>query len=122
MNNETTNATAAAPAASEELAVLTTIKALRDGEFIDELNDALQETINAVSEVGKPATLTITLSITPAGRTVVIADTIKPKTPVRDKDATIFFLGTGNALTRTDPKQAKFPVEAGFTGRAAVNG
>lgn len=113
---------AADAAASEELHVLSTIKALREGEFIDELNDALQKAIDSSTEHGKPAKLTITLDITPAGRTVVIDDKIVCKTPEPMKDATIFFIAEGNTLSRKDPKQTVFPVEAGFAGKAAANG
>lgn len=113
---------AAAAAASEELHVLTTIKALRDGEFIEELNDALQEAINTATDQGKPAKLTITLSISPAGRTVVIDDDIAQKLPKQAKDATIFFIDKGNTLSRKDPKQTAFPAEAGFTGQARAAG
>lgn len=110
----------AAVAASEELPVLTTLKAMREGEFIQELNDKLQEHIDVATDLGKPAKLVISLTITPAGRTVVIEDDIKPKLPEAPKDATIFFLDKGNRLTRTDPKQTQFPAEAGFSGQAAA--
>jgi hypothetical protein len=111
---------AAAAAASEELPVLTTLKTLREGEFIDELNDAMQEAIDTATELGKPAKVTVTISITPAGRTVVIDDDINQKLPKAPREATIFFLGEGNALTRKDPKQTAFAPEAGFKGAAAV--
>jgi hypothetical protein len=109
---------AANEAAAEELAVLTTLKGIRDGEFISEFDDALQEAINRATDLGKPAKLTVTLDITPAGRTVTIDDDIKPKLPVASKDSTVFFLGEGNKLTRKDPKQVAFATEAGFTGGA----
>lgn len=117
--NQPNNAPAA-DAASEELHVLTTLKTLREGEFIDELNDALQEAIDTSTELGKPSEITIKLKIAPAGRTVVIDDDIKPKLPEASKDATIYFLDKGNKLTRRDPKQTPFPAEAGFTGAAAA--
>lgn len=107
-------------AASEELHVLTTLKTIRDGEFIDELNDALQLAIDTATELGKPAKLTVVFAITPAGRTVVIEDDIQLKNPRAPRDATVFFLGTGNRLTRKDPKQMQFPAETGFAGAASA--
>lgn len=112
--------TTAAPAASEELPVLSTLKTLREGEFIDELNDALQEAINTSTELGKPAEIVVKFKITPAGRTVVIDDDINPKLPKPPQDSTIYFLDKGNALTRKDPKQTQFPAEVGFKGAAAA--
>jgi hypothetical protein len=122
MNTTTATKTPASTdaAAPEELHVLSVLKSLREGEFIQELDEKLQEHIDTSTELGKPAKLVIALTITPAGRTVVIEDDIKPKLPEAIKDATIFFLDRGNKLTRKDPKQAQFPVEAGFTGSAGA--
>lgn len=106
-------------AASDELRVLTTMKSLREGEFIDELNDALQEAIDTSTELGKPAVVVVKLHITPAGRTVVVDDEIKTTLPKAPQDGTIFFLDKGNALSRKDPKQETFPAEVGFKGGAA---
>jgi hypothetical protein len=117
MNN---NDTPAAEAAAEELPVLPILKTLREGEFIDELNDAVQEAIDTATELGKPAELTVKFIITPAGRTVVIDDDIKPKLPKAPQDATIYFVDVGNRLTRRDPKQTQFPPEVGFKGAAAA--
>ncbi len=113
--------TVSAPAASDELPVLATLKSLREGEFIQELNDKLQEAIDTATDLGKPAMLTIKLGVTPAGRTVIIDDQIGAKLPETPKDATIFFLGAGNVLTRKDPKQTQFPAEVGFSGAAAAS-
>lgn len=110
------------PAEANELPVLGYLKSLREGEFIQELNDAIQDAINASTELGKPASVTIKFNITPAGRTVVLEDDIGEKLPKAPKDSTIFFLDKGNMLTRKDPKQTQFPAEAGFSGAAAVNG
>lgn len=110
--------TSAAPAAApEELPVLPILKTLREGEFIDELNAAVQHAIDTSTELGKAATIAIKLTVTPSGRTVVIDDEINPKFPKPPQDATIYFLDKGNRLTRTDPKQTQFPAEAGFVGR-----
>jgi hypothetical protein len=110
-----------APETSEELPVLATLKSLREGEFIQDLNDRLQEAIDTATELGKPAMITIKVGVTPAGRTVILDDDIKSKLPVAIKDATIFFLDKGNRLTRNDPKQTQFPAEVGFSGAAAVS-
>jgi hypothetical protein len=109
---------AAADAASEELHVITTMRTIRDGEFLADLDQALKEAINASTEFGKPAKLTVTFSLTPGGRTVVIEDDIKTKLPEASKDATVFFVAPDNTLTRTDPKQATFSTDNGFIGAA----
>lgn len=123
MKSQPTPAAEAAPA-PEELQALTTLKTLREGEFIQDLDDKLQDAINAATELGKPAKLTITLDVIPAGRTVGVVGEINPKLPKPAAEATMFFLGAFNKLTRKDPKQATFPAVAGFAGNAApaING
>jgi hypothetical protein len=89
---------------SEELNVLTVMKALREGEFIQELADCLAEAHSAVSEHGKPASITIKLKINPAGRTFEIKDEISADVPKAPKETTLFFRD-GDALVRRDPSQ-----------------
>jgi hypothetical protein len=104
-------------AASEELNVLAVLKALREGEFIQELQDELSELHGYVLDHGKSVSLNIKLTLSPSGRTITIEDDITPKAPKVPKSGTTFFSDKGQ-LTRRDPKQIDLQeVDPAFRGR-----
>lgn len=92
-----------------ELNCLTTLRELRGGEFIHELDDALSKVCADVSEHGKSGSVTIKLTVTSTGRSLEIVDDIGAKAPKPASPGTIFFRDRDGKLTRTDPKQIALP-------------
>lgn len=85
----------------------------RQGSLHAELSDELANISQAVIDLNKSGTLTLTLKINPAGKgqaAVFITDEVKAKPPV-DKQSSMFFTdGKGN-LTRRNPNQTSMPVQ-----------
>ena len=81
----------------------------RQGVTHDELSDALQSLVAAVSEEGKGGTLTFVISIKPAdhGGALIVTDAIQVKPPAQTRSASIFYATPDNNLQREDPKQSK---------------
>lgn len=98
-----------APQPPTELNCLTTLRELRGGEFIQELDDALSRVCAEVSERGKSGSITIKLTVTAAGRSLEIADEIGAKAPKVVTPGTIFFRDRDGRLSRTDPRQMAIP-------------
>lgn len=76
------------------------------GTLDDELTAALGELVKAVSELEKPGTLTLKLSVDVAGsggRTVIIAGEVISKAPKPAAEASIFYVGDAGTLHRDDP-------------------
>ncbi len=86
-----------------------TLRDMRAGHTIDELDAALIATVAAVKDVGKTGTLTLTVTVKPAskgnGAALLIEDKITTKLPEFDRGATIFFADDNYHLTRHDPSQ-----------------
>jgi len=80
----------------------------RNGRTHDELSDALQEIVAAVTEEGKAGTLTLTIAIKPMGNSdgLEVALDIKSKPPKPKAGVSIFFASPENNLVRQDPRQA----------------
>jgi hypothetical protein len=80
----------------------------RNGVTHDELSDALQELVSAVSEEGKGGTLTLTISVKPLGKHdgVEVGADIKVKAPKPKIGVSVFFVSPENNLVRQDPRQA----------------
>lgn len=89
--------------------ILETFREIRKGAFLDEAALRLQELVNAVTLTGKGGSLTLKLSVQPAGRgrvtTVVVGDQITLALPQPDREVTIFFPTPDGALSRSDPQQ-----------------
>ena len=84
----------------------------RNGGLHGELSDALAELVNAAQETQKPGTITLTVKVTPSkdGETVVVTDKLVSKLPEGDRGAAIFYVeGDGN-LVRENPRQIKLPL------------
>lgn len=79
----------------------------RGGVTHDELSDALQTLVAAVGEEGKGGTLTLTISIKPAGNSdaLEVTDRIVIKPPKQTRSASLFFVSPEGNLIREDPKQ-----------------
>ena len=81
----------------------------RSGSTHDELSDALQELVAAVTQEGKAGKLTLSISIKPAGRdsgALEVAAEIKSAPPKQQPGVAIFFATPENNLIRQDPRQA----------------
>lgn len=92
-----------------ELNCLTTLRELRGGEFIHELDERLRQVTEDVSERGKSGSVTIKLTVTASGRSLEIDDEITSRTPKVAKPGTLFFRDREGLLTRNDPKQHELP-------------
>lgn len=92
-----------------------TLRALRNGHFLDEASDDLARLVNAVSDTGKTGKLTIEATVKRAGQgrnsalSVQATSLVKmPKQPV--DDTLMFPTPDGNLLTE-DPRQQKLDLK-----------
>jgi len=79
----------------------------RNGLTHDELADALNELVAAVTEENKGGTLTFTVSVKPMGKSdgLEVSADIKVKPPKKTAGVSIFFATPENNLVRQDPRQ-----------------
>lgn len=79
----------------------------RNGITHDELADALNELVAAVTEENKAGSLTFTVSIKPMGKSdgLEVSAEIKVKPPKKTAGVSIFFATPENNLVRVDPRQ-----------------
>lgn len=79
----------------------------RDGVTHDELANALNELVTAVTEENRAGSLTFTVSIKPMGRSdgLEVSADIKMKPPKKTPGVSIFFATPENNLSRVDPRQ-----------------
>lgn len=94
-----------------------TLRGLRHGGALDELDTRLAELVASVRETGKGGEINVTLTIKPfnkgrAGDTVIVADKVKCKVPELERDASIFFSTESGTLSVTDPRQGKLPLRS----------
>ena len=80
----------------------------RNGSTHDELSDALQALVAAVSDAGKSGKLVLTIAVKPAGNSgaLEVAAEIKSTPPKATPGVSIFFASPDNNLVRQDPRQA----------------
>ncbi len=80
----------------------------RNGVTLDEMSDALQDLVEAVTEEGKGGKLTVTISVKPMGRdsgALEVACDIKSAPPKKTLGTSVFFASPENNLVRQDPRQ-----------------
>lgn len=79
----------------------------RGGLTHDQLSDALQELVAAVTQEGKGGTLTVKFSVKPMGKSdgLEVAAEIAMKPPKETPGVSIFFATPENNLVREDPRQ-----------------
>ena len=85
-----------------------TLKTVREGEALRDADEALGALVAAVQRTGKKGSVTVTLKIGPAGGSaeqVFVADKIDTNLPKPERNPTLFFPTSKNALVRFDPKQ-----------------
>jgi hypothetical protein len=96
------------------------------GRAHDEASEKLAECIQAVKDTGKPATITVELTIKPVDKipnAYKIIDKVKASVPV-DPRASMWFADENNGLHRNDPNQRSLydePVPA-TDGKSAAAG
>jgi hypothetical protein len=108
------------PAAGSPAGVFTnSIATMNSGAVAADIDDALRNCVRAALECAKPARVTITLDIIPAGSGVGdtplfrVDDDIKIKLPKKKRDkATLFFADDDCNLTRRNPRQEEIRLEA----------
>lgn len=80
----------------------------RNGLTHDELSDELQKLVAEVTENHKSGTLTLTITVKPAGRdsgAMEVGAEVKLKEPKKSPGVAIFFATPENNLQRQDPRQ-----------------
>lgn len=80
----------------------------RAGVTHDELGEALAGAVTAVQDLNRPASLTLTITIKPAGRdsgALEVGATIAVKAPKPQPGVAIFFATPEGNLLRQDPRQ-----------------
>lgn len=92
-----------------------TAREIRRGQFLDDCAAELQKAVRAVDETGKPAKLTVTLTIKPASKgqgAYVISDKVAAKLPELPVGETIMFGTPEGNLQSRDPRQAEMELKA----------
>lgn len=82
----------------------------RNGSTHDELSDALQSLVAAVTAEGKAGSLTLTIGVKPMGRdsgALEVGAGITVKAPKSQPGVSIFFPTPDNNLLREDPRQKR---------------
>lgn len=86
-----------------------TLRELRAGRTLEDLQDALTEAVQAVADTGKHAEIKLTLRVRPprkgSAAYVTIEDDVTVKLPKRDRGDTVFFPLPDGSLSRQDPNQ-----------------
>lgn len=92
-----------------------TARDIRRGGLLEDCADELQKVVKAVEETGKPAKLTITLTVKPASKAqgaVVISDKVKATLPELPVGETILFVTPECNLVANDPSQKEIDLKA----------
>jgi len=111
-------------AASEKIRVVDTegktttkivevLETLRKGAFLQDLDVALSDLVQAVREAKKSGKINAILTVAPAVKgassdMMMIADDIKVTKPSKERGSTPFYATKHNTLQRENPRQAKF--------------
>lgn len=97
-----------------------TLKTLRKGKTIVELDDAMGELAEKVKRTGRPGELILRIKVKPIGKGEVdqvnIEDDVVMKLPKFERGVTMFFVDDDNSFVRTDPRQGE------LTGLREVDG
>lgn len=89
-----------------------TLREIRRGQILEDAADELAKAVRAVDETGKPASLTIQLTIKPASKAqgaYVITDKVRAKLPELPVGETILFGTPEGNLQARDPRQPELP-------------
>lgn len=89
---------------------------LRYGAAAQEANDHLIRAVAAVKALGRPATVTIKLTLNPPRRSsgvnyIEVVDDVSSKVPEAIKPNSIFFPTSDNGLSQMDERQHALPLD-----------
>lgn len=88
-----------------------TIAQLRAGATQEELSEELSHAVNMARETGKPAEVTVKLTVKPVGDgQYELRDKITTKLPEQQRGMTLMFGTPDGNLMRDDPRQSKLPL------------
>jgi hypothetical protein len=94
----------------------------RKGKCLHELSEKIQQAVLEVRALGKPASVTLTLQISPFGDGAVsVLDEIKTKLPAANKVSSVFYSTDEGALVRQDPNQQEMKLTAVETPNTKIN-
>lgn len=88
------------------------LSSLREGAYLDDVADALDDVIARVRAEGRPGTVVLTLKISPTKSNphmLFIADTIQSKPPKREAGETTLYATDDGQISRYDPRQPRLP-------------
>jgi hypothetical protein len=89
-----------------------TLRDLRQGKLIDELDDHLQELVQSVQMTGGGGQLTLTIVVAPnkgTSEAVIVKDAVKLKKPEIKNSGTLMFPTPEGNLSRKHPRQDDLP-------------
>lgn len=89
-----------------------TLRDLRSGEVLDQLDDQLQELVRAVQTTQAGGQITLTVVVAPmkgSTEAVVVKDLIKLKKPEIKSSGTLMFPTAEGNLQRNNPNQRELP-------------
>jgi len=89
-----------------------TLRDLRGGEVIDQLDEQLQELVRAVQSTGAGGQISLTVIVTPTkgvSEAVTVKDQIKLKKPEIKSSGTLMFPTVEGNLQRNNPNQRELP-------------
>lgn len=93
----------------------------RQGGCLDELGQALRDVTDAAQLTGNPGVIILKVMIDPTkSGAVEIYDDIKVTMPKAEKVGSLFFVGEGGALVRSNPNQLEMPLRS-IEGGAVVD-
>lgn len=99
-----------------------TLRELRQGRTLEDLEEALGEIVRAVEITGKAGELTLKLKVRPprkgsnASSYLTVEDDVVTKIPRRDREDTVFFPLADGSLSRQDPRQGELALRGVPTG------
>lgn len=91
------------------------LQEIRGGHCHNELGEKLTGLVDAVVEHGKAGTLTLRIDVrptSPGDAMVLITDTVAVKKPEAPAPSSMFFVDDDRNLTREDPRQLAWKMEA----------
>ena len=84
------------------------------GAVDDEMTLAFAELVQAVAAHGKKGTLSLKITVEPAGsggRTIETSCVVEAKAPMPDPEKSIFFVGDRGSVHRDDPFHKRLPLK-----------
>jgi hypothetical protein len=89
-----------------------TLRKINAGRTHAEASTLLQQLVAAVQDTQRKGSITVTITVLPAGNDdqVIIQDTVTTKLPQRDRAKSIFYVTDDYNLVRDDPRQLALPL------------